>query len=43
MNHPQVSIIISNQDGDLVNNMIDLKVCEGDSEDQWVGELNGEG
>ena len=31
MNHPQVSIIISNQDGDLVNNMMDWKVSEGDS------------
>ena len=40
---PLVAIIISNQDEDLVNDMMDLKVCEGDSEDQWVGELNGEG
>ncbi|KAB0340441.1 hypothetical protein FD754_023130 [Muntiacus muntjak] len=31
MNHPQVSIIISNQDKDLVNDMMDWKLSEGDS------------
>ena len=31
MNHPQVSIIISNQDEDLVKDVMDWKVSEGDS------------
>ena len=31
MNHSQVSIIISNQDEDLVKDVMDWKVSEGDS------------
>ena len=30
MNHPQVSVIISDQDKDFLSYMINLKVSEGD-------------